>query len=284
MVSIRRFASVASLFTFLALGTSAVAFAAPDAATAAGAEAGAHSHRHHGRGDLLRASLRLDSLSTSQRQQIEGLVQQERTAHTNVAAARSQLLEALAGKVAAGSVDDAALAPNVQAVEGAIQADEPGDRAAIEKLHAILTPAQRTELVTRLEARRHYGRQTVAEAGGDAGAELRMGHVGGMMWGRALNLTDAQKQQIGANLRSSGGAPDKAGWKESGQAQHQVLEAFKADRFVMSEVAPPRDPRLVEQGVERVVRIAKASAPVLTADQRATAAAKLREMSALGEK
>jgi Spy/CpxP family protein refolding chaperone len=289
MVSIRRFASVASLFAFLAVGTglSTSAFAAPSAGPETG-EVGAH-HRHfgrHGHGDLLRASLHLDSLSATQRQQVEALVQQEKAAHANVGVARSQLLQAVANRVAAGNVDEAALAPSVQAVEGAIQADEPGDRAAIEKLHAILTPAQRVELVTKIES--HAGREhgnrggpgAVAGASADGGPRPAMEHGGGM-WGRALNLSDAQKQQIGANLRSSSGAgPDKAVWKEARETRMHVLEAFKADRFVMSEVAPPRDPRLAQGEVDRIVRMAKASAPVLTPEQRATAAAKLRQMAA----
>ena len=294
MVSVRRFVSVTSLVAFVALGTSAVAFASPSPDGGSAADAGGHhGHRggHRGRGDLLRASLHLDSISTAQRQQIEALVQQEKAAHANVAAARSQLLDAVAGRVAAGSVDDVALAPNVQAVEGAIQADEPGDRAALEQLHAILTPAQRVELVTRLESHgrraqsgggegseraREHGR---ADAGARASGEMR-GHGG--MWGRALNLSDAQKQQIAVNLRSIGQGADanKTAWKEQRSARQHLLEAFKADRFVMNEVAPPRDPQQVEQGVERIVRLAKASAPVLTPEQRATAAAKLHEMAA----
>ena len=287
MVTFRRFASVASLVAVtasLALGTGAVAFASPDAGQTA--EAGAHSHGHRGhRGDLLRASLHLDSLSSAQRQQIEALVQQEKAAHANVAAARSQLLDAVAGRVAAGDVDDVALAPNVQAVEGAIQADEPGDRAALEKLHAILTPAQRVELVTKLESHGRGGHKADAGEHGREGAghEARGGRGGGM-WGRALGLTDAQKAQIAVNLKSIGPAPDKAVWKEARDARVHLLEAFKADRFVMNEVAPPRDPRVIEQGVDRIVRIAKASAPVLTQEQRATAAAKLHEMATRAKK
>jgi Spy/CpxP family protein refolding chaperone len=287
MVSIRRFGSVASLFAFLAVGAgiSTTAFASPEAGPAV--EAGAH-HRHfgrHGRGDLLRASLHLESLSATQRQQVEALVQQEKAAHANVGVARSQLLQAVANRVAAGTVDEAALAPSMQAVEGAMQADEPGHRAAIEKLHAILTPAQRVELVTKIEP--HAGREQSHghdgdSASADAGNDHRPGmEHGGGMWGRALNLSDAQRQQIGANLRSnSGSGPEKALWKEARGTRMHVLEAFKADRFVMSEVAPPRDPRLAQGEVDRVVRMAKASAPVLTAEQRATAAAKLREMAA----
>jgi Spy/CpxP family protein refolding chaperone len=276
MLNIRRFASVASVASFLALGSlaqSGIALASPEPAPSADASPGGGHHAHHGRGDLLRASLHLDSLTTAQRQQIEALAQQEHATHANVAAARSQLLQALATRVAAGSVDDAALAPSVQAVEGAIQADEPGDRAALEKLHAILTPAQRVELVSRIESRTHRAMERVADAGGTEGMR------GGFLWGHALDLTPAQRDQIKANLASSAPAVDKSVWKEAREGRQHVLEAFKGDRFVMNEVAPQKDPRVIEQGIEHIVRIAKASAPVLTSAQRATAAAKLQKMA-----
>jgi Spy/CpxP family protein refolding chaperone len=283
MITIRRFGSVASIVACLAsvtLGPAAVAFAATDGAP--GADAGARPHGRHERGDLVRASLRLESLSPGQRQQIEALVQRERTAHANVAAARSQLMKAVAAGVAAGSVSNASLAPSVQAVEGAIAADEPGDRATLEKLHAILTPAQRVELVTKIEAREQHFAGRHADAGN--APRVERGERGIGMLGRALDLSDAQKQQIGANLRSMSPTVDKSVWKEAREARQHVLEAFQGDRFLMSEVAPPRDPRLVDQGIERIVRVAEASAPVLTPEQRATASAKLQEMAARGRK
>jgi Spy/CpxP family protein refolding chaperone len=276
MLSLRRFASVASVASFLALGSlaqSGIALASPAPPPSVDAGPGAGHHGHHGRGDLLRASLHLDSLTTAQRQQIEALAQQERATHANVAAARGQLLQALATRVAAGSVDDAALAPSVQAVEGAIEADEPGDRASLEKLHAILTPAQRVELVTRIESHTHRAVERAPDAGGPGGMR------GGLLWGHALDLTPAQRDQIKANLASSGPAVDKSVWKEARESRQHVLEAFKGDRFVMNEGAPQKDPRMGEQGIEHIVRIAKASAPVLTAEQRATAAAKLQKMA-----
>ncbi|MGO8998650.1 MAG: hypothetical protein ACLQVI_35455 [Polyangiaceae bacterium] len=278
MISFRRFASVASLSALVAAGSfaSTVALASPDAAPpAADAGPGPGHAGHRGHGDLLRASLHLDSLTASQRQGIEALVQQERAAHANVTTARSQLFQALATRVAAGSVDDVALAPNVQAVEGAIQADEPGDRAALEKLHAILTPAQRVELVTKIESRFAHARGGHEHADGGAPRFER----GPGRWERGLNLTSSQVDQIKVNLRSIGPTPDKSVWKEARESQRHVLEAFKGDRFVMNEVAPQRDPRIVDQGVEGIVRIAKASAPVLTPEQRTAAAAKLQQIA-----
>jgi Spy/CpxP family protein refolding chaperone len=266
------------LGALVSVGSAAVAHAAPGESEQAQGE---HAHRgHHGRerhGDLVHAALRLDSLGDAQRQQIEGLIAQEKGVHANVRVARSQLLEAVAAGVAAGNVDDIALSPNVKAVESAIQADEPAERATLERLHAILTPAQRVELVGRLES--HAGprgpRESLRE---DAGAQTE--HRGPRPFARELNLTDAQRAQIATNLRSIGPATDRSAWKGAHETERHVLEAFKGDRFVMNEVAPPRDPRLVEQEAMRVVRMAKASAPVLTVTQRSTAATELRTRAA----
>ncbi|HEY2517581.1 MAG TPA: Spy/CpxP family protein refolding chaperone [Polyangiaceae bacterium] len=262
--------SILSAFGLSAVGMAHVAYAGTPDATDAGAS---HHHRGHRRGgDLLRASLRLDSLTASQRQQIEQLASGERAAHANVRTAEGALMKAVAAGVSSGSVDENALKPNVQAVESAKAADEPGDRASLEKLHAILTPAQRAELVGRLESHSPRTGQAWAGRGGE--------HEGKWGGGHGLNLTDAQKAQIKANMKSGAPSVDPSVRSEAMESHRRVLEAFKGDRFVMNEVAPSRDPRLVDAETMRMVRFAKASAPVLTAEQRAEAAARLTARAA----
>ena len=270
MTRFQRLASTVSLFAFLGLGAASVAHAAPDQ-TAQAQDGGARGHHgregHRGHGGLVGAALHLDSLTATQRQQIEALKTQEKASRANVAVARGQLMQALASGVASGNVDDKALAPRVNAVEGAIVANEPNDRATLEKLHSILTPAQRTELVGKIESRGAKMHQH-AEGAKDGGPREHMGP-----WARELGLTDAQRDQIKANLQSSKPASDPTLRNEERATHQRVLEAFKSDRFVMNELAPAKDPRLVAGEVTGMVRMAKASAPVLTAEQRTTAAA-----------
>jgi Spy/CpxP family protein refolding chaperone len=261
---------------------STVASAAPDPQQQAEPrEAGAGHHRHHGHGDLLHASLRLESLSASQRQQIERLVASEKAATANVRAARGQLTQAVAAGLGSGSVNEQALGPQLQAVEGAIQADEPVMRGTLEKLHAVLTPAQRSELVGEIEAReaRMHARHAQFAERRDGGAAQAKEAGGVGPWGRALGLTEAQRAQIKANLGSTP-TVDPGLRVEARTERQRVLDAFKGDRFVMNEIAPARDPRLIDEEAGRLVRLAKAAAPVLTAEQRATAAAKLQQMAA----
>ena len=98
-----------------------------------------------------------------------------------------------------------------------------------------------------------------------------------------LNLTDTQKQQIQANLKSGGAAPDRSLWQGEMESHRRIMEAFKSDRFVMNEIAPPKDPRVIDAEVGRMVTFARAAAPVLTPEQRATASAKLRAMAQRGD-
>jgi Spy/CpxP family protein refolding chaperone len=214
-------------------------------------------------GDLVHAAMNLGSLTSTQRSQIEALINQETAAHANLNTAHAQLLTALADAVSAGNVDAAALAPKEQMVVSAVIADDPADRAALEKLHAILTPAQRAELVNDAESRMQAHDQ-------------KMGAGHGFMT-KELNLTAAQQNQIDANLRTMKESTDDA-TRTQERARHQaVLEAFKSNTFVMSQVAPAKNPQTVQKWVDHIVVMAQAETPVLTPEQRATVAAKLRE-------
>lgn len=263
------------------MGYGATAMASPDGVVAAEHAGHEHGHKHrHGRGDLVRASLRLESLTPAQRTQVEALLNQEKAAAAPVHAARAQLMEAVARGVAAGNVDPSAVKPQVQALESAIANQEPGERATLEKLHAILTPAQRAELTAHME--RHGGGPRGPkpnDAGKPDGERKAHGEHRGFGPMGHLNLTDAQKQQIQANLKAGGAAPDRSLWQSEMESHRRVMEAFKNDRFVMNEIAPPKDPRVIDAEVGRMVTFAKAAAPVLSAEQRATASAKLREMA-----
>jgi Spy/CpxP family protein refolding chaperone len=283
MTRFQRLASTASILATVLMGYGATAMAMPDQAAAAEHAGHEHGHRgHHGRGDLVRAALHLDSLTPAQRQQIEALVQQEKANGAHVRTARGQLMEAVARGVDAGNVDPNAVKPQMQALESAIANAEPGKRASLEKLHAILTPAQRTELVSRIG--HHFAGGPKAGDGGAPHPELKA-RLGRPLAGLGhLNLTDAQKQQIEANMKSGGAAPDRSLWKSEMETHKRVIEAFGADRFVMNELAPPEDPRVIDAEVGRMVSFAKAAAPVLTPEQRVAASAKLRAMAQHEEK
>jgi Spy/CpxP family protein refolding chaperone len=212
-------------------------------------------HRGH-KGGLLKAALKLDSLTPVQRTQIEQLVAQERTARAPVRQADAQVLTVLAQQVEQAKVDDAALVPSLTAKRSAVMAEKQVDRAALAQLHSILTPAQRGELVDRIEARAAVARPKL-EGQRPAGFNK-------------LGLSDQQKEQVRANLQAEGGRARNPGARGQMKA---ALESFRGDSF---------DPGVLARvgGGAREERMAKALIPVLTPNQRATFAAHLRERAA----
>jgi Spy/CpxP family protein refolding chaperone len=282
MTRFQKMVSSISILSALSLAAGGLALAAPDAATgAAEMHEGHHGRGHHAGGDMVHAALRLPSLRADQRAQIQQLVEQEKVAHVGVRAARADLLVAVAQGVEAGRVDDAALKPKVDAVAQAAAAGKPVQRAALEKLHAILDASQRAELVNAVEAHRQAPPRAGEEATRGERAERR-GHGGGAgPLARGLDLTPQQKDQIRANMKASREASAAAGGGRqahgAARAQHaKVLEAFKGDRFVMNEVAPVVPEARGGHGEQRMIDAVKASLPILTPQQRATAAARLR--------
>ncbi|HEY1694109.1 MAG TPA: Spy/CpxP family protein refolding chaperone [Polyangiaceae bacterium] len=258
-LSLRTLAGFVTLASAVAL-VPATAFAQDEPAPApAPAHAQRHMHRGHGKKGLVGAALKLDSLTPQQRGQIEQLVAARKAAAVPVRQANAQLLTALAQQVEAGSVDRAALAPNLAAEQNAAMGAARVDQVTLAQLHSILTPEQRTQLVDELEAR----------VGQGEGGHARKGKRG-EGFGR-LGLSADQKAQIKSNLQASRPARPEKGGKGQFKA---ALESFRGDSF-----SPMAMTRPMNEGT-REVRKATAMAPVLTAIQRSTVADKLRSRAA----
>jgi Spy/CpxP family protein refolding chaperone len=220
-------------------------------------------------GGLLRSALELSSLTPTQKNQIQTLIQQKQTANANVQMARSQLLNALADAVDSGNVSAMTIAPKVQAMVTAIEANEPGDRGTLESLHAILTPIQRTVLANDVELRLQSAEQQVGQVGSGQGIYLGW-------WSSKLNLTPAQQNQVETNYRTFYNSIDPNARAKLDSEHMRLLEAFKGSTFVMNQVVPLRTGAEIELRVEHMVNMARAATPVLTAEQRATATSLLR--------
>jgi Spy/CpxP family protein refolding chaperone len=253
---IQRVVTFASLAGTLAVLPAGVAFAqTPDAQGQA--PHGKH-HRMHQRG-LVGAALKLDSLSPEQRAQIEQLVQARRAANVPVRQADAQVLTVLAQQVEGAKADPQALAPSLAAERAATMNEVQVDRATLARLHAVLTPAQRNQLVDAIEA----------HAGGARGAREHEGKEG--FGGAKLGLTQEQKAQIRASL---GAERAHVNFQEKRAEMRAALESFRGDSFDPSGMA-----RLQNRG-EREVRMTNAMIPVLTPNQRAVVAEHLRNRAA----
>jgi Spy/CpxP family protein refolding chaperone len=258
----------------LALTAPALACAgsvAPAPPVAVGATRAPVAQSAHGQIKLLGEALGDVPLTDGQRAPIEQLAAEADARHEQGRAARRELLQAIASQVEAGVIDRAVLQPKIDAVVAGLQASQPADRAAFEKLHSILGPDQRVAFVDALEAR-------ISQRADRAREKLGMRE-----WADLLKLSDAQRDQIKAVLRDGIAEwrhhdHDGAPWAEGRRRGAKLLEAFKGDRFVFDELAPRRDAaRGAGDMADRFLSVAARVLPVLTPDQRALAAQKLRE-------
>src|SRR5262245_41293683 len=90
-------------------------------------------------------------LAPAQRAEIEKLAAAADARHQTVATARQALATAVAAQVEAGKIDRAALEPHVAAWADAWSKARTADAAAVERLHAVLNPSQRDDLVDALK-------------------------------------------------------------------------------------------------------------------------------------
>jgi len=209
-------------------------------------------------------------LTAPQRVAIEKLATDAEARHADTRAARKELVLAVAAQIQAGQIDRAALQPKIDALVAGLQKAQPADRAAFEQLHSILTADQRTAFVDALEAR-------IGE---------RVGHMRDnhplKQWAEDLGLTEDQRSQIKdamkAQWKASVQGHDGAPWAEAREHGAKVMSAFKQERFVMDEVSPAKDVAAKAQKMsEHMLGVAQAALPVLTPQQRAIAAQKLRD-------
>jgi Spy/CpxP family protein refolding chaperone len=244
----QRIITFASITSALALVPAGVAFAQDGTP-----QTGEHAQQRKGghRKGLVGAALKLESLTPDQRTEIEQLAAQRRAAARPVRQADAQVLEGLAQQVSAAKMDVQALGPSLAVERGAVAQERNVDAATLSQLHSILTPAQRTELVDRIEARVAKGPR-----GGEGGA-----------WrgGGKLGLSEQQREQVRSNLQAS----RPTGTAPRGEMR-AALESFKGDAFDAAALAHPADPGA------RAVRLTQAMLPVLTPNQRATYADMLR--------
>jgi Spy/CpxP family protein refolding chaperone len=265
-----------ALASAIVLGTaSLVACAGSAAETPAAASAGATlapvGQNSHGMVHVVGEALGQVPLRPDQRMQLEQLAQDAEQRHQAVGAARKELMEAIALQIESGSIDRAALQPKIDAAADAWDKARPADRAAFEKVHAILDADQRAKFIDALRATMRANHQK--GGGHEHLKELAAG----------LNLTDAQISQIRDVMKDefhkNGG---RQSWAEHHERTAKIAEAFKSDRFVMDEVAPAVNARdKANEMSMKIINVAEKVLPILTAEQRTTAAQKLREKSTM---
>ncbi|HEX3771880.1 MAG TPA: Spy/CpxP family protein refolding chaperone [Polyangiaceae bacterium] len=270
---IAKVVTLASLAGAVALVPAGIAYAQQSAPADGGS---AHKHHGHRPMGLVGAALKLDSLTPAQRTQIEALVQTRKAAEVPVKQADAQVLTVLAQQVEQASINKQALAPTVSAKESAAVAARNVDLDTVQKLHDILTPAQRAELVDGIEAR-FQNAQGAPGNGGPDHAGHHHGHLG--MIAKKLGITDQQKAQIMANLKAEHQGEAGAGQHPNPGAGKAWLDSFKGDSFTATAAAANM-PQRMEHRADRMEDLLAAAVPVLTPAQRAQLATHLRTRAA----
>jgi Spy/CpxP family protein refolding chaperone len=267
----RRIISIASIAGAVMAISAGIAFAQTSGA-GAGASVEPFEHARHDRG-LLRRALQLGSLTPDQRASIEQLSHEQRATRAPVRLADAQLLSTLALQVEQGTIDRQALQPAVQAKENAALSVRTSERGALQKLHDLLTPAQRSELVDAVESLMD------GRPGRDGGAgPRRLDRIA--TW---LGLTPDQRQQIASNLAAERQAQAQAGTSEGAAHRQKLrtwLEAFRGDSFQVGAMGAPDAQAVMDRIADRAEDLLQAAVPVLTPTQRAQLASRLRARAA----
>lgn len=248
-----------------------------NAATATGAATGAKTAAAaglHGPVALVADTLAAMPLRPEQRAQVDALVSEAVTRHGAVMSARAELAKALADAVEAGTVDESALKPKMDAVAAAAETARTGDLAALDKLHGILDRDQRVAFAEGVQKRardafhdtRHEGRehlQALAEE---------------------LKLSSDQKEHIRSRIKAEWAERFKEG--RGGPGRHgpppglALLDAFKGDDFTAAKVMPAPGPDGVRRMTGGFVHMTQVVLPELTAEQRTLAAKAIRARAA----
>jgi Spy/CpxP family protein refolding chaperone len=255
--------------------TSAPAGSGDDAAAAS---VGEFHQVHHRGGFASFIALSLDTLGPddTRRPQVEK-IQSDLTARlAPVRDAEKTFIQALADGVAAGNVDpakvDAAIAPLAAASAGALDAITD----ALNQLHALLSPEERSALVDKVQSHWAVWREVNSDAA--PGGREPGGRLARLTEDLALSPDQVDKISAAARAANGGSTPTFDPKEMEGHLQ-TFAKAFASDSFDAKSIIAARDAngRVVGQGATRMARFIEAATPILTPDQRAKLAGNLRD-------
>lgn len=232
-------------------------------------------------------------LKSDQRTEIEGLISASSARHRALFEGRGKLTVALADQIEKGNVDKKPLEPAASEQKVKEEKALGEDRAAMARLHALLTPEQREKFVAAIEAQFHkgmgerhggphgkpgegpHGKPGEGPHGEGPHGGPHHGMHGGPMGflGKDLNLDDDQKAKMKEIFKeefAAHGGP--AGFGKGPGAMKEALESFKTPNFDAAKLLPSH----AEMG-DRFVDLAAKIVPILKPEQRKTAADALRE-------
>lgn len=235
-----------------------------------------HRYHHHG-GVTLLIAMSLDTLGVSPEQRTAvGKIRRDLQAAMEPARVAEQSLEALlADGVAAGNLDAGKVNDALTRLTAEAAALHDACAGALNELHAVLTPDQRAALVDKVEA--HWAVWQKANADENAVAANPDGHLSTLA--TDLDLSSDQVARIRMDLAERMMSVPRPDPQALSTRIVAFGDAFRSETFDARVLTAARraDAELASWGSTHLARLVETAMPVLTAQQRATLAARLRE-------
>jgi len=236
-----------------------------------------HRHHHHG-GVTLFVAMSLDTLGISHEQQaaVEKIRADLYAGMEPARAAEQNLITILTDGVAAGTLDAAKVDTAVQQLTAAAATTvHDASAGALNQLHEVLTPPQRSALVDKVQA--HWAVWQKANAEEAAGGRPEGGRLATLA--TELDLTPDQVAQVRAALADPTKAMPRLDPQEIAAYLTAFGDAFRSDTFDARTLtaADRANAHLVGWGSAHMAHLVEALSPLLTPEQRVELAQHLRE-------
>lgn len=256
---------------------SAPAVSASATTSAAAAKPRQHYGRHGGiASSLFHAAHDLPDLSQAQDDSLEKIEATLKSDDEAIRTAMKTFRTDLVAGVRAGKLDSAKLKTDDGTVDKAIGDHQSQEAAALDSLHALLTPVQRPALVANIRAKQSEREQHMNEwmqgKGADGGSvdwvQRRVDNLTA-----TLTLDAGQQKQVAAILAKPTDVPNAASmqsrWAERKAKTDALLTAFAADSFDSKKldlgVMPGKTPH---DPMDHMASFYTQLLPILHADQR----------------
>jgi Spy/CpxP family protein refolding chaperone len=235
-----------------------------------------HRFHHHG-GVALFIAMSLDTLGVPPERRADLVkIQSDLRAKMEPArVAEQNLMTALADGVAAANIDTAKVNADVAQVSAAAETVHDASADALNQLHALLTPAERSALVDKVQA--HWSVWQKANAIESGAVPSDRGRLAKL--GTELDLSPSQTSQIRTGLATATSATPRLDPKEIEAHIRAFGDAFRSETFNAHSIATggPANAHLAGWGAATMAHFIEAASAVLRTDQRAKLADRLRE-------
>jgi Spy/CpxP family protein refolding chaperone len=234
-------------------------------------------HRHHHRGGVMQfIAMSLDTLAPedAKQPQVERIQGELYTCMAASGAIEKTLHLLVADGIAAGAVDEGRVEATIERLDGAAAGVRDCGIDALNKLHSILSPTERAELVEKVQAHWDVWRQVNHDE--EATGRGRGGRLADLA--RELTLTPEQVGRISAALQAArAGRHDEFDRARVEGHIQAFAAAFAQSSFDARSIAANENGRLATAGARRMATFYETVTPLLTREQRATLAEHLRE-------